>query len=47
MRRRMAASFMTPNVGVTGAARQGGQAVRPMMDHGGCTAWLACSGASG
>jgi hypothetical protein len=36
-----------PNVEVTGATRQGGQAVRPMMDYGGRTAWLTCRGASG
>ena len=37
----------TPNVEVTGVTRQGGQAVRPMMELGGCTAWLTCRGASG
>jgi hypothetical protein len=36
-----------PNVEVTGVTRQGGQAVRPMMELGGRTAWLACRGASG
>jgi hypothetical protein len=36
-----------PNVEVTGATRQAGQAVRSMMELGGCTAWLACRGASG
>jgi hypothetical protein len=35
------------NVEVTGATRQDGQAVRPMMDQGGRTAWLACRGGSG
>ena len=39
--------FLLPNVEVTGATRQGGQAVRPMMDQGGRTAWLTCRGASG
>jgi hypothetical protein len=39
--------FVTPNVEVTGATRRGGQAVRPMMDYGGRTAWLTCRGASG
>jgi hypothetical protein len=38
---------MRPNVEVTGATRQGGRAVRPMMNQGGCTARLACRGASG
>jgi hypothetical protein len=38
---------MQPNVEVTGVTRQDGPAVRPMMDYGGCTAWLACRGASG
>jgi hypothetical protein len=36
-----------PNVEVTGATREGSQAVRPMMELGGRTAWLACRGASG
>jgi len=39
--------ILMPNVEVTGVTRQGGQAVRPMMNQGGRTAWLACRGASG
>ena len=42
-----ASGFVRPNVEVTGATRQGGQAVRPMMNQGGRTAWLTCRGASG
>jgi hypothetical protein len=41
------ARTVRPNVEVTGATRQDGQAVRPMMNYGGRTAWLACRGASG
>ena len=41
------ACFLPPNVEVTGVTRQDGQAVRPMMNQGGRTAWLACRGASG
>jgi hypothetical protein len=36
-----------PNVELTGATRQDGRAVRPMMNQGGRTARLACRGASG
>lgn len=39
--------LMTINVEVTGAMRQDGQFVRQIMGQGGCTAWLACRGASG
>ena len=47
---RGAAAFsmdMQPNVEVTGATRQDGRAVRPMMELGGRTARLVCRGASG
>ena len=39
--------ILRPNVEVTGATREASQAVRPMMNYGGRTAWLACRGASG